>query len=406
MRIFYTTSDFVYKGKPCPGIPFLCEDDMQIVAAVTDYLLWLALENAGTASPATWKSYAETLYDYFSWLAANKLSWDAMPAKGRYGEEISNIAMYRNWSIDLINPNTGERRIETSTIRKRLSQIMAFYRWAERRRRIQALPWEQSFRAVMIPESHPSMYRHTRAGRVIIRDTVRPKVQRKSIPLLRLDQCRDLLMACRTETLGLMTKLMLQTGMRNEECRTFPRKYVFDPAAQDSNRRIPIELSPRDMSLKGGHSRRVYVSWQMMKELFDYLNFGEGAKRAKLYRQIFGARASIAFLNREGLPWSEKGLNNAYRKLWVPAGHQAPLLGFRVTPHMLRHTFATLELYAESRRRNLGAALAWVRDRLGHTSIGTTTVYVHCLDLMGEQDLNMYQREIDSLLAEGLNGKT
>lgn len=255
----------------------------------------------------------------------------------------------------------------------------------------------------MAHDSHPSMYQHTRAHRLFIKDNLRPKVQKKAIPLLRLDQCRELLAACGTQSLRLMVKLMLQTGLRNGECRTFPCKYIFDPAAQDPNRRIPLELSPMDMSLKGGKPRRIYVSWQLMKDLFDDLNFGESAQRAKAYRRSFSTKSPLAFLKQDGQPWSEKGLNNAFRKLWAPTRHQAPRLSFHVTPHMLRHTFATLELYAESRRKNLGAALAWVRDRMGHSSIRTTTIYVHCLDMVGEQDLNIYQREIDALEIEGCN---
>lgn len=377
---------------------------MEFIHIVNDFLLWLALENANTASPSTWKSYVETLYDFFSWLDANHLAWDALPTKDTYTEEISNIAMYRNWSADLIDTKNGTARIEASTIHKRLTHIMAFYRWAVSRGRIVELPWDQSFRLVALLEKHPSMYRHTRAGRVALKDNLRPKVQKKLIPLLQLEQCRSLLRACGTQTLQLMTKLMLQTGLRNEECRTFPRQYIFDPSVQDRNQRIPIYLSPVDMALKGHKPRRVYISWQLMKDLFDYLNFGEGGVRAKNYRSSFGIKSPLVFLSQSGNAFSEKGLNNAYRKLWAPADGRAPQLSFRVTPHMLRHTFATFELYAESRRQNLGAALAWVRDRMGHSSISTTTIYVHCLDMMGEMDLNMYQQEIDTFIIESIYG--
>ncbi|MBN3729651.1 tyrosine-type recombinase/integrase [Burkholderia sp. Tr-20390] len=403
MKIFYTTEDFVYKGRPWPGIPFLCNDDMEIVPAVTDYLLWLALENAYTESRATWKSHAEGLYDYFSWLSANELEWDALPKKGPYGEEISNLATYRNWSEDLTDPATGKHRIASSTIRKRLTQIMSFYQWALRRRRIAALPWERLLKRTTIRESHPSMYRHTRAARETLRDNLRPKVPKKPIRFLQLNQCRSLLDACGTQTLRLMTKLMLQTGLRNEECRTFPRKYIFDPSNQVPSKRIAIELSPIDMAIKGNKPRRIYISRQLMKDLFDYLNLGEGAHRSKIYRRNFREKSPFTFLNQDGMPWSEKGLNNAYRKLWAPDNNK-PLLPFRITPHMLRHTFATFELSAESQRENLATALTWVRDRLGHTSIASTTIYVHCLDLIGERDLNMYQLEIDALLAETAHG--
>lgn len=57
---------------------------MEFIKAPNDYFLWVALGNPKTRSPATWKSYAEAIYDYFAWLEANGSSWDAMPAP--YGE--------------------------------------------------------------------------------------------------------------------------------------------------------------------------------------------------------------------------------------------------------------------------------------------------------------------------------
>jgi integrase len=396
MRLFYTTDDFIYKGHSSPCVPFLCEDNMEFVVDVNDYLLWISLENSHTSSPATWKCHAESLYDYFSWLRANNLEWNSKPQKRKGDEEITNVAVYRNWSLSLINPETGLPKIQRSTVRKRLTHLMSFYRWAQLRQRIDFLPWDSDFRIVEVP--HPSMYRHTRAGRIVARDNLRPKAIRKAIPLLTISQCKDLLNACSTKTLLLMTKLMLQTGLRNEECRTFPRKYIFDPIRLPNRNRIPLNLDPSEMALKGNKPRRIYVTWQLMKELFDYLNFGDGAERSNLNREIYKEKTARTFLNNDGEYWSEKGLNNAYRKLWVRDNKNAPELPFRVTPHMLRHTFATFELYAESKRTNLGNALAWVRDRLGHRSIATTTIYVHCLDLMEESELNFYQKELDEII--------
>ncbi|MDP9651354.1 integrase [Paraburkholderia caledonica] len=175
-------------------------------------------------------------------------------------------------------------------------------------------------------------------------------------------------------------------------------KYLFDPSPGRRSRRFAIDLSPSDMKLKGNRPRRIYASGRLIKDLFDFANFGEGAIRSRLYRDTKGQASPNVFLNRFGEPWSEKGLCNAYRKLWCPASATQPSLDFKVTSHMLRHTFATLELYAESQTRNLGFALAWVRDRLGHASIATTTVYVHCLDMLGEQLLIQDEREIDALL--------
>nr|WP_294866229.1 tyrosine-type recombinase/integrase [uncultured Pseudogulbenkiania sp.] len=115
------------------------------------------------------------------------------------------------------------------------------------------------------------------------------------------------------------------------------------------------------------------------------------------YRKTCGTPAQELFLNKLGMPYSEKSLNNAYRQLWAaPQGCSA--LPFQVTPHMLRHTFATLELYHHSQRMPLAQALGWVRDRLGHASLQTTSIYLHCLDLMDDADLNSYQQQLDLMM--------
>lgn len=390
MRLFYTTRDFVYKGRPYPGIPFLCSEDMERVKPASDYLLWVALENGRTRSPATWKSYAEAIYDYFAWLEANFLHWDASPIDSVELGEISNLALYRNWSLDVLDAGSSRHSMQPSTVRKRLSQIMGFYEWAATHNRIARVPWDIQLSRV-----------EDESLRNAIKASTLPRVPRQAIRFLTTEQCRALLQNCNGCTVQLMTKLMLQTGLRSEECRTFPTKYLFDPAPDRRSRRIAIDLSPSDMKLKGSRPRRIYASGQLIKDLFDFANFGEGAVRAKLYRTAQGVASPYVFLNRFGAPWSEKGLCNAYRKLWKPAAPARPVLDFKVTPHMLRHTFATFELYGESQNRNLGYALAWVRDRLGHASISTTTVYVHCLDMLGERHLNRYEQEIDALLVAG-----
>ncbi len=390
MRLFYTTHDFVYKGRRYAGIPFLCSEDMERVRPASDYLLWVALENGRTRSPATWRSYAEAMYDYFSWLEANGLDWGALPIDSAEFGEISNLALYRNWSLDVLDANSGRHSIQPSTVRKRLSQIMRFYEWAATHKRIAHVPWNVHLSRIG-DESH----------RDLMKASTLPRVPRQPIRFLTTQQCRALLESCNSRTVQLMTKLMLQTGLRSEECRTFPTKYLFDPAPERRSRKIHIDLSPSDMKLKGSRPRRIYASGQLIKDLFDFVNLGEGAVRAKLYRMTRGSASPYVFLNRHGAPWSEKGLCHAYRKLWAPAGPVRAVLDFKVTPHMLRHTFATYELYGESQNRNLGYALAWVRDRLGHASISTTTVYVHCLDMLGERHLNRYEQEIDALLVAG-----
>lgn len=59
----------------------------------------------------------------------------------------------------------------------------------------------------------------------------------------------------------------------------------------------------------------------------------------------------------------------AYQKRMSVLGRRAGI-GRKVTPHMLRHTSATMQL-------DLGVDLETVRENLGHASIKTTQGYLH-----------------------------
>lgn len=392
MRLLFTDESFVLRTQPFVGIPFLLDKCMELVEPANDYLMYLALERGKTRSPKTWRNHGEALYDYFSWLEANQLDWAHLPGIGNARSGVSNLAAYRNWSISLINQATGLRAIKPSTMNQRLTCLMGFYQWAHKRGHIDSVPWDASPK--FVAGNSQGFMRHAHAAKTTEGDDLRLKVFREPPKLLSLDQAKLLIQACPTRTLRLMTVLMLQTGLRNEECRTFPTKYVFDPTGLDVRRRIRIDLSPSDMLLKNSKPRTVFIGWHVMRELFDYLSFGEGASRAKLGRNKRPAGTLPVFLNADGAAFSEKGLNNAYRRLW--AGSR-PCLSFRVTPHMLRHTFATFELFHQSQRMAMGQALAWVRDRLGHSSVQTTSIYLHCIDLMEDAELNAYQEELDVL---------
>ena len=74
------------------------------------------------------------------------------------------------------------------------------------------------------------------------------------------------------------------------------------------------------------------------------------------------------FLNRRGLPLRPQSIRLQLRKYADRAG-----IGRRVTPHMLRHTAATLLI-------ETGVDIRFVQRLLGHSSIAMTEIYTHVSD--------------------------
>jgi integrase/recombinase XerD len=109
---------------------------------------------------------------------------------------------------------------------------------------------------------------------------------------------------------------------------------------------------------KGGKERVVPLGRQAKEALVAYL----AGERPKLV----GARPSQwVFVRAGGKPLSRQSIWKLVRRRARAAGVTA-----RVTPHTLRHTFATHLLTG-------GADLRVVQTLLGHADIGTTQIYTH-----------------------------
>ena len=109
---------------------------------------------------------------------------------------------------------------------------------------------------------------------------------------------------------------------------------------------------------KGSKERLVPIGRSAIGALAMYLR----ELRPKLER---GGGKGVLFLNARGVPLSRMGAWKILRKHVSAAG-----LEKRVTPHTLRHSFATHLLEA-------GADLRAVQEMLGHADISTTQIYTH-----------------------------
>ena len=109
---------------------------------------------------------------------------------------------------------------------------------------------------------------------------------------------------------------------------------------------------------KGNKERVVPMGRQAVAALQHYLEAGRP-------RLVTPRSPAAVFLTRRGTPFAAVTLWLRIKQRAARAG-----IGRNVTPHMLRHSFATHLL-------EHGADLRVIQELLGHASIGTTEIYTH-----------------------------
>jgi len=156
------------------------------------------------------------------------------------------------------------------------------------------------------------------------------------------------------ETLRDLTiiQTLFSTGVRISELVALDR----DDIRQDSNE-IPVRG-------KGNKVRVVFLSADAKKAIDEYINKRQDVDPALFIRHKKGAVGP-----KDDLRLTPRSVQRLIKKYAVQAG-----ITKKVTPHTLRHSFAT-DLLAN------GADVRQVQQLLGHSSITTTQIYTHLTDV-------------------------
>lgn len=121
-----------------------------------------------------------------------------------------------------------------------------------------------------------------------------------------------------------------------------------------------IELSEGRIRIKGKGDKERYVLYgEVCKEkMLRYVREGRN-------QLLKGGKSEFFLLNKNGRELTTRGVREIINRLLVQGGES-----MHISPHMLRHTFATHLL-------NEGADLRTVQELLGHENLSTTQIYTH-----------------------------
>lgn len=195
---------------------------------------------------------------------------------------------------------------------------------------------------------HRFLYRERKVGDLDIEGVRTPKVSRRIPFVLSQDEVERLLDiqggAALDERDRALLELTYSTGLRvSESCRLTIEQIDFD-------RRLVRVRG------KGDKERIIPFGKKAASAVRRYLDEG----RPLLLK---GSRPALLFLNNRGSGLSRVGFWKILKKRAMEAG-----LPSAVTPHTLRHSFATHLIEG-------GADLRAVQELLGHASISTTQIY-------------------------------
>lgn len=332
------------------------------------FLIYECLKRGRVRSENTWWTYAGHLSQYLSFCEQNNLDWRDI---SETSEDEMLVSAYRDLCV-------SEFGMSVNTTNQHLRTLVRFYSYGVGKW-FNSLPY--SLESVRVRNQHQFLAHTQRNGGKKYSADLMMKTEEKKAQFLSANEIQQLLNSIENPTLKLMVRLCLQTGIRRKELLLFPLGAIRKPNGNQTYYKVNISKT------KGEKAREIHVPARLMEDLWRYVNELRFQKQ-----QESGVESSCLFLTSNGQEWNPKGsaFGKALNELNLP---------FHVTPHMLRHTYATHMLKGLLERKSSKfEPLMYLQARLGHASITTTMKYLHLVNDLVDDLAIEYQQHIDMIV--------
>lgn len=293
------------------------QNQSEIGRKIDQFLEYLQVERG--SSPLTIRDYRHYLSRFLNWMEGKGIREDLKDI---------NPEVVRSFRVYLTNlPGEGKNLMTRRTQSYHVIALRSFLKWLIR-----------NDYQVMAPDKIEL-----------------PKIEERQVKFLNGEQVDRLLEAPSQSTIqGKRDKAILEvlfsTGLRVSELTKLDRD--------------KIDLDRREFGIigKGGKARVVFLSQRATDWVIKYLN-----ERDDHYRPLFIHHKGVS---APGTPDEKMRLTVRSVQRMVKKYSHKMKLPVEVTPHVMRHSFATDLL-------NAGADIRSVQEMLGHKNISTTQIYTH-----------------------------
>ncbi len=278
---------------------------------IDDYINYL--DTIKGYSTNTLKSYKEDILDFSNWLKKEKMAKDIVHIRARVAS---------NYKVALRN-----QKLSVSSINRKISSLTSFYTYLVKEGYVN----ENFFIEV------ESLKKEKRLPHVLKEDELNYLFNSidRSTALGNRNYC--------------LLEVMYGTGVRVSELCSIE---ISD-----------LSFSNSTIKIRGkGNKDRIVIMFDNLKEdLKNYIN----NDRLVLIRKSTKIDNRTLFLNKNGTSLTDRGVRLILNDIIKKCGET-----YHISPHMLRHSFATSML-------DHGADLRSVQELLGHESLSTTQIYTH-----------------------------
>ena len=324
----------------------LIDGNNKPVVPVLKYLKYL--DNIGKAEN-TLKSYCHHLKFYFQFLNEKEKEYRDVDLD-LLGEFISWLrSPYQSTKVVQFQQTKAKR--SERTINTMLTHILGFYDYLMRVENYEKDLSERTKKQVIGNyRSFKPFLHHISKGKPIDKNILKIKEPRREVLTLTKAQVQAVHDACSNIRDALLIRILYEGGLRIGEALSL---WIEDFDVGSTTIRV------RKSKTVSGQGRKVYVSSDTMNVFQDYLI------------DIHDVDTNFVFINLSG---PNKGEPLNYRAAIDVIERIRRKTQIDVTPHMLRHTYAT-ELHEQ------GVEVSIIQKLLGHAHVQTTIqTYVHPSD--------------------------
>lgn len=247
--------------------------------------------------------------------------WEKYILKNFPNKEPRILELYelKSWSYDLF-----QRKLKPSTIQRKISCLRSFYKYLFKRSHIKN-NWASYLISPKSDKKLPKFFFEADINLMLKEPASSTYIDYRDFLLL---------------------DVLYSTGLRVSELVSLEVSHLFNGRGQFLIRG------------KGNKERLVFISQLALSYLKKYFQLREMHLEGKAATNSF-------FLSKIGKPLSVRGVQYIIQKYIENLG-----ILKNISPHMMRHSFATHLL-------NAGADIRAVQELLGHSSLATTQVYTH-----------------------------